>query len=276
MNPPIICFDFDGTLADDRGRIHPKDLALLVDPEPPVEFICTTGRPLEPLRATLHKNGLFTDRPIRWPLVLQNGASIFAPGERKLEFSSFEPAVQKEIAAIARQFPQATFMFLSETAVYILGRHPLGLEIARRFEFVMHTFDSESESLPFSKVMCISDSASLLRSLSERTRKLSVDGVFSLETVFEIVPKGVNKASGLKKLLKQLGREDDPYYAVGDGGNDLELLDQALRSFAPKTAPDEIRRIVDQLVDVDKDGLFTPILKTISAFEEENPDMVLG
>ena len=276
MNLPIVCFDFDGTLVDDRGRIHPKDLALLADPEPPVDFICTTGRPLESLRVTLQKNGLFVDRPIRWPLVLQNGALIFAPGERKLGFSSFVSALQKEIITIARKSPQISFLFLSDTVVYILGEHSLGLKLARRFEFVIQPFKSEHELLPFSKVMCISDSPAELRTVADQARRMPVDGAYSMPTIFEITPKGINKASGLKKLLKQLGREDEPYFAAGDGENDLELLQQARASFAPAAAPENIKKIVLQLVDVGVDGLFEPILKTIHAFDKANANVIIG
>ena len=30
MSTPVICFDFDGTLVDSQGRIHPRDVEILI------------------------------------------------------------------------------------------------------------------------------------------------------------------------------------------------------------------------------------------------------
>ena len=73
MLTPIICLDFDGTLVDKQGYIHPQDVEILSAPGDAI-FVPATGRPLHSVRKVFARNGLFTGQPIPLPLILDNGA----------------------------------------------------------------------------------------------------------------------------------------------------------------------------------------------------------
>ena len=72
---PVVCFDFDGTLVDAEGHIHPSDVAIL-KAHASITFVPATGRPLHAVRRTLGRHGLFVDRPISFPLTWIIGALI--------------------------------------------------------------------------------------------------------------------------------------------------------------------------------------------------------
>jgi len=57
----------------------------------------------------------------------------------------------------------------------------------------------------------------------------------------DINAKGVNKASGIAKLIAAVGIDADCVYAVGDNFNDLSML-TAYRGCAVAHAPEEVRR----------------------------------
>lgn len=54
---PLICLDFDGTLVDREGCIHPSDVEILAN-ERSVAFVPATGRPLHPVRQVFEQHGL--------------------------------------------------------------------------------------------------------------------------------------------------------------------------------------------------------------------------
>jgi HAD superfamily hydrolase (TIGR01484 family) len=263
MSQPILCFDLDGTLVDAAGRIHPNDVKLLAAERPPALFIPCTGRPLDSVRRTFAQNGLFSAVNVPFPLVLQNGSLILGEREARLAYLPFDDTLQKELIDCAGEFPQLTFLFLSEQETHRLGAHPFGLAAARKFEFTPSPFGADSQETAFSKVMCISQSALALAAVARRVEALPVEADYSMPTIFEITPKAVNKGLGVKRLLRLLQRDGDPFWAAGDGENDLALFSFAARSFAPRTAPEAIRQIVSHVVDVPRKGLLAPMLAVV-------------
>ena len=61
----------------------------------------------------------------------------------------------------------------------------------------------------------------------------------------DIVPKGINKASGVSFLLKHLNKDISDVVAIGDSMNDYELIKQAGLGIAVGNARDEVKAIAD-------------------------------
>ncbi len=74
--------------------------------------------------------------------------------------------------------------------------------------------------------------------------------------LYEIVPKGYSKASGIEFMLKQLAIPHDNTFAFGDGENDLPMLTYAKHSIAMGNSPQSIKDIVTYVTeDVDCGGI---------------------
>ena len=74
--------------------------------------------------------------------------------------------------------------------------------------------------------------------------------------LYEVVPKGYSKASGIEFLIQHLGIPYENTYAFGDGENDLPMLAYAKNSIAMGNAPQAIKDIVTFVTeDVDQDGI---------------------
>ena len=71
------------------------------------------------------------------------------------------------------------------------------------------------------------------------------DFVASSDIYFEIIPKGINKGSGLKKLAEILKIDIKNTVAIGDYYNDAEMLDVAGYSAVVADAPNDIKAKVD-------------------------------
>jgi hydroxymethylpyrimidine pyrophosphatase-like HAD family hydrolase len=253
----------DGTLLDDHGQIHPEDRRLLADPETPAWLIPTTGRPLASIRRTFTQNGLFVDRPIPLPLVLMNGAHLYLPGEIEAAYTPFSPDVRLSLIALSAAYPEVMFLYLARETIDYLNPTPFGLHAAEKYEFPIRPFANPGPELVFGKSMCVCAAPGPLAEIADRVRSLAVEGAYSMATIFEMNARGVSKGNGIRQLLAKLGLKDAPLLAAGDGENDRVLLERARISFAPVTAPPEIRSLAAHEIDVTQRGLLAPMLDSL-------------
>ncbi len=76
------------------------------------------------------------------------------------------------------------------------------------------------------------------------------------ENLYEIVPKGYSKASGIQFLINHLNIPFKNTFAFGDGENDLPMLQYAKHTIAMGNAPQAIKDIVSFVtLDVDDCGI---------------------
>ncbi len=76
----------------------------------------------------------------------------------------------------------------------------------------------------------------------------------------DLAPEGVSKASGLEVVCERLGIAQDEVLALGDGRNDVEMLQWAGRGVAMGQAPAEVKAVADAVTGtVDEDGLATEL-----------------
>ncbi|WP_199702781.1 HAD family hydrolase [Jiangella rhizosphaerae] len=95
-----------------------------------------------------------------------------------------------------------------------------------------------------------------LREIARDSGLPSVDYAIGYTAWLDIMPVGVSKASGLRKVAGRLGVTAAGALAVGDGHNDLEMLRWAGVGVAMGQAPDDVKSVADAVCgDVESDGL---------------------
>lgn len=73
---------------------------------------------------------------------------------------------------------------------------------------------------------------------------------------FELMPKGCSKASAMEFVAEYLGIPMTETAAIGDGANDIPMLECANYAIVMGNAPDEVKGLADYVTsDVDKDGI---------------------
>ena len=92
-------------------------------------------------------------------------------------------------------------------------------------------------------------------------------GVFRSEPYFlELVPKGIDKARSLSVLLKEINMKKEEMIAVGDGFNDLSMIQYAGLGVAMANAQPVVRENADYItLSNDEDGVATVVEKFILA-----------
>jgi len=264
MHKPIICFDFDGTLVNHQGEMHPMDKEILQRDDPPAYFITATGRSLEAVHSTFIKHGLFEGVPFPFPSITLNGGQVSDAGGKSIAYFSFDIETQHKVIELTEGFPSVTFLLLDQFNVYLVDPDETGMRRAGKYEMYPIPYAPQLKDLSFCKLMCLSDEHDSLLKIAESASDFQVESAFSMQTIFELTPLGVNKGSSLSYLLNVLKLEGVPLYAAGDGGNDLAMLNLADVSFTAETSPEYIRQAVDHVIDIEHEGLLTPILKTLS------------
>ena len=84
----------------------------------------------------------------------------------------------------------------------------------------------------------------------------------SQPTFLEFMGEGVSKAVALEKLGEMLGATREESIAVGDGFNDLEMIEYAGLGIAMENAPDAVKEKSDYITDSnDNDGVAKAIEK---------------
>ncbi len=73
----------------------------------------------------------------------------------------------------------------------------------------------------------------------------------------EIGINGIHKATGMEMYLQHVGIDKKDCIAVGDGANDLQMMEYAGISVAMGNATDEVKKRADMVTDhIDADGLY--------------------
>lgn len=87
--------------------------------------------------------------------------------------------------------------------------------------------------------------------------------------LFEAMPKGITKASGLRELAQKLDVKSKDIVALGDAANDLEMMKAAGFSIAMGNAAEDIKKIADAITSSnDEAGVAEAIQKYVLKTKE--------
>ena len=115
----------------------------------------------------------------------------------------------------------------------------------------------EEVTEPVIKVVLLHDDeqtmSDLQKLLISHPKAYMFDFIRSEKTLFEILPKGVNKGSGLLKMCDLFGIDSHKTIAAGDYYNDVSMIKAAKLGFAVENAVPELKAVADY-VTVDNDS----------------------
>jgi Cof subfamily protein (haloacid dehalogenase superfamily) len=125
-------------------------------------------------------------------------------------------------------------------------------------EVIVGPLESAPDQFPVHKMLLLDEPDRIARARLEITPVL--DGQASitqaLRFAFEILPHGASKGAGLMHLLDALGIPPECTLAIGDGENDIEMLQMAGLGVAMGNAPDQLKAVADAVVATnEQDGV---------------------
>jgi len=252
--PRLVALDVDGTLVDGTNEMSPAVReSVLALRDSGVEIVISTGRAIPGVLDTTAKLGL-TDGFA----VASNGAVVFTYDPVEVIHSvTFDAS--DAVRRVLEQVPDAI------VAVEELGT---GFRVNRPFpetEFAGQFVVDEVDNLiaePVTRVVIRSTSHTPAE-FTAIVHDLGLTGTnyfIGYSAWLDLAPEGVSKASGLEVVCEKLGIDRADVLAVGDGNNDVEMIEWAGRGVAMGHGPDTLKRAADAVTGgIEEDGLATEL-----------------
>ena len=254
-----IALDLDGTLTNHDKVVTPKTReALLKAASQGAVIILASGRPtygIEPVAECLelNKQGGY--------ILSYNGGNIVNAKTGEKLFSQFLPdEVIPELYAYAKEHGHALLGYAGNEIITEMPDDQYVKEESRINKMNIRKVDNLFESLePHpTKLLMTGDPTLMLKAEEELVEKLGdrMDIFRSAPFFLELVPKGIDKAKSLTRLLTKINLTPADLIAFGDGYNDLSMLKLAGMGVAMENAAPEVRAEADYVtLSNEEDGV---------------------
>lgn len=260
--------DLDGTLWDGRMQCHPTALAAFAElqHDATVELLVATGRRRNSARSGLQANGIVV------PSVLLNGATGFDFVADKLFHQvTFDDASLIGVITRLQASNLAPVVYLSGGHAFVVEGvststahiDSLGSEaIWGRFDDLLGRNDVLGMSILGIDYALIESAVTALKAFTEVEVAAYADHLFPPHSLM-IAPAGVNKAVGIEAYLRHRGFTPERIVALGDAGNDLEMLEMADVSLVVAGGDDRALALADHVIERPQDGGWVAVLDHI-------------
>lgn len=272
MTYKLICLDMDGTLLNNNKKISDRTKKAIKEAHKKgVKIAISTGRIFTSAKYYAHILGISA------PIIASNGAYIREKDKNEIIYKSILSKDQCiDIINITKKYD---FNFYLNTCDTIISSKPypkgytylemsselpedmkIKLEVNTKLE--EEVFKKNGEII---KAICISNDSEILEKARQEILNLkSLEVVSSLGDNFEIMNKGVSKGKGVQKLAEFYGLTNDEVICMGDGENDLSMIEYAGLGIAMGNAPDFIKEKANYITDTnDNDGVAKAIEKFV-------------
>lgn len=268
MKYKLLASDIDGTLITSKRELTEKTIKAVNGlKNKGVFFTLSTGRPLQNIRQFIEPLKLET------PVIIYNGAMIVDP---KTEEILFDKTMLKEDASLLINNGKewgANMLIWSKGKLY-------AHEYNKYIEFyhkqcTVAPIMIESESMEreiidrgITKLLWHNEVPDIQDFVKNKIPKIGIKNTTlctSMPYFLELFNKDISKAVSLGKVGEICGVSTDEIIAVGDGENDVEMLQFAGLGIAVDNASDLVKEKADEItLSNDEDGVAALIEKYIS------------
>jgi len=269
----LLAIDMDGTLLNSQSKITERTAAALrAALEANVRVILATGKARPAAMVALERVGLAGSGLVvsnEQPGVFLQGLAVYGSSGELLDSDSlpagvvillFEHAMENDISICA---------FLGDECVTTKMTPELEQLHYTYYEPLAKVVSSIPEVLrgpPVKKILFMADPNYVQSELATFLEEELIDSGAQLcqavPNMLEVVPQGVNKWVGMQKLLNHMGLQPDEMMAIGDGLNDLELIQNAGFGVAMANAVPQVLGSADVVsTSNDEDGVADAIYK---------------
>src|SRR5699024_1208850 len=252
-NTKMVCLDVDGTIVDFDGHMDPEVRTAIIDVmDAGHHVLIATGRSYHATLPTILDIGLHSGYSVcsnggvslRLDPQLEEGFEIIAR-------STFDPS--SVLDSLSERIPMAKFAIEDDNGQY------LSTERFQDFSFGVEaigvTFEELMEATAVRLVVFSQDAST--REFASAIESLGLQGItysVGYNAWLAVAGAGVSKASGLEELRQVLLVDDQDTVAIGDGFNDLEMLEWAGRGVAMGQAPHVVKQTADEVTGTVHDG----------------------
>ena len=261
MTVKVIVTDMDGTFLNDAKQYdRPRFLAQFAQlQQQGIEFVVASGNQYYQLIS------FFPEIREQISFVAENGALVYEHGQQLFHGELTRHESQVVIGELLKD-RQLNFVacglesaYVSDNApdafVALMSKHYHRLQRISDYQNINDTLFKFSLNLPDSDKLHV-----------------SLDGIMKPVTsgfgFVDLIIPGLHKANGISRLLKRWQLSPQECVAIGDSGNDAEMLKLVKYAFAMGNAAESIKAIADYTTD---DNNHHGALKVIQAVLDKTP-----
>lgn len=260
----IFC-DMDGTLLNSKSQISlPTAEALKEASARGVKVVIATGKTRPAVMNIFKmvnlagKDGIISEFS---PGVFVQGLLVYGMQGREIYRRNLDPAVCREalLYSLEHKIPIIAF---TEDRCLTLFEH----QLVESLHTVYH--EPKAEIIPsveqllagveIQKLIFLDTAEGVARTLRPYWAEATADRASVVQAVpdmLEIVPPGTSKGSGVRILLDHLGATPDEVMAIGDGENDVEMLQLASLGVALSNGSEKAKAVANVIgISNDEDG----------------------
>jgi len=260
----LVALDVDGTLVNHDGHMSPavREAAQSVV-DAGHEVVVSTGRSLGATLPIIELIGL-----TKGYAVCSNGAVTLRidagleDGYEVIDRVTFNPG--PALRALRSKLPTAKFALEDDEGTFLSTER-----------FQDPSFGVEADGVDFETMLeatavrvVVFSTENTPEEFKEAIDEAGLHGVtYSVGWTawLDIAANGVTKASALETLRRKLEIDPAQTVAMGDGRNDIEMLDWAARAIAMGQAPEEVAAVAHEVTGtVEEDGA-VPVLRSLVA-----------
>ena len=261
MKYRLVVIDLDGTLVDEKGKIADEDRAAVARLNANfVKVSLCTGRILNTTLPYIKELNLAT------PHIMFDGALIFSPiAHATLSSIVLPPQTVKDAVEYCRA--NDIYLELYSRDFFFAERENWSDEIHRKFFRVDPTFVNfdgiwdREKILKAEMVVGSPEDAQKAKKFADNfddrvNYSIAHTPAYPEVEFLNIVNPEVSKGTALRRLTDEIGVHPSEVIAIGDGLNDIPLLQQAGNAVAMGNAPDEVKAVCQYTTaDVDHHGV---------------------
>ncbi|MGB2080048.1 MAG: Cof-type HAD-IIB family hydrolase [Vibrio sp.] len=248
----LIAIDMDGTLLDPNGEITTENKHAIEQAQSQgVHVVLASGRPIDGMQAALNTLALNTDQNY---VISYNGALVQNVATKKVIHQSLLTHEQVlALASRARELELDFHAFSSE----------LGLITPKMNPWTQHECDINNISVEvmdlhkldhshlYLKAMIVGEEAALDAAIEVLDNEVGTElnMVRTASFFLEFMPLNISKWTGIEALLGHLDIQPGAVMALGDQGNDHEMIKNAGLGVAMKNATLATQKIADVITE---------------------------
>jgi hypothetical protein len=264
MRIEALALDLDGTLTNKKKKItEATKTAIWEAMDKGIKIILASGRPVLGIKPIAKELELY----LRGGFILAyNGGQIIDCKTNKVIFEKLLPMeYYPEICEFATKFNVTALTYDDDGVIaendteFYVKKEAFNNQTKIRVVEKLY----EEVSSPVVKFMIVGEPEKISLALDYAKRKFENKiNVFLSEPYFmELTPLGVEKSSALKFLLKHLNIKREYLTAIGDGLNDIPMLEYAGCAVAMENAYEEVKSIADYITGSNEDDGVALFLK---------------
>lgn len=249
----ILASDYDGTLADSHGEIIEEvRTAIKYFTANGGLFTVCTGRTKQGFHA-------FDSELMNAPVILANGEMAYDFNSEKTAFvNAIGEENESAIRYMIDNYPDiGVELYGSDFSSYVINPHP-----RNHTHFTNQSIEySVVEDIPKSvfpavKVMVSvgNDRCMDFQKFLDTAPMCNLKYIPQYGDFIEIISKNTDKGKGLLKLAEKYGIDKNHVYAVGDGANDVTMLNAAAVGFVPENGDEYAKKAADVFVKSNNEG----------------------